>query len=659
MIKKSIRNQLLIPIISMIILLVSVLSYVAISESKKHITNNSERFLMELTNEKINNINNIFNDNLASMWGIVNSQILKDGKTPWETLKNLLDSQKKSRDHISIGIIDENGSIKYSDDTTGMLEDKELLTRVLNGEGLVKKVGIDGENNPIFSYLVPIVVDGRISKILVVNRIEPELSRIVKEEVSGYGAGIILNEQGIIQIHTNKEFIGKKLSELDDNVGLADIEQKMIKGEVSSGEYKLNNKDNIITYGKIKVIGWSFGQYLDKQGIQQEVDELSKYFSALGGIVTIIGVLTALIIINLITRNLKKIDNHMTILSTGDLTKGVEENLKKKKDEVGDIANAINKTQKYISEIISLIKINSDSIDMKSENLSNISSKFVYSTENIAHAIEEVASGSDTQAQELTDTVEIVNKFGRELDKIVVQFEEINTRAVDIDEKAKKSNNSMEMVVQGLLELIVTFSEFKEKINLMDKNIKKVNEFTSVIKSISEQTNLLALNAAIEAAAAGDAGKGFGVVADEVRTLAEKSKIASNKIFEIASDLLKDTRNISSTSEKMNNEIVKQRETIDTSMTSFKEISSSIEEITPRINNVSRYVERLSSNKDDIVIKSENVASISQEISSLAQEISASMEEMKESSLDVSVTSKDLKDMTAVMKENVGIFKIE
>lgn len=659
MIKKSIRNQLLIPIVSMIILLVSVLSYVAISESKKHITNNSERFLMELTNEKINNINNIFNDNLTSMWGIVNSQILKDGKTPWETLKNLLDSQKKSRDHISIGIIDENGSIKYSDDTTGMLEDKELLTRVLNGEGLVKKVGIDGENNPIFSYLVPIVVDGRISKILVVNRIEPELSRIVKEEVSGYGAGIILNEQGIIQIHTNKEFIGKKLSELDANVGLADIEQKMIKGEVSSGEYKLNNKDNIITYGKIKVIGWSFGQYLDKQGIQQEVDELSKYFSALGGIVAIIGVLTALIIINLITRNLKKIDNHMTILSTGDLTKGVEENLKKKKDEVGDIANAINKTQQYISEIISLIKINSDSIDMKSENLSNISSKFVYSTENIAHAIEEVASGSDTQAQELTDTVEIVNKFGQELDKIVVQFEEINTRAVDIDEKAKKSNNSMEMVVQGLLELIVTFSEFKEKINLMDKNIKKVNAFTSVIKSISEQTNLLALNAAIEAAAAGDAGKGFGVVADEVRTLAEKSKTASNKIFEIASDLLKDTRNISSTSEKMNNEIVKQRETIDTSMTSFKEISSSIEEITPRINNVSRYVERLSSNKDDIVIKSENVASISQEISSLAQEISASMEEMKESSLDVSVTSKDLKDMTAVMKENVGIFKIE
>ena len=331
MIKKSIRNQLLIPIISMIILLVSVLSYVAISESKKHITNNSERFLMELTNEKINNINNIFNDNLTSMWGIVNSQILKDGKTPWETLKNLLDSQKKSRDHISIGIIDENGSIKYSDDTTGMLEDKELLTRVLNGEGLVKKVGIDGENNPIFSYLVPIVVDGRISKILVVNRIEPELSRIVKEEVSGYGAGIILNEQGIIQIHTNKEFIGKKLSELDDNVGLADIEQKMIKGEVSSGEYKLNNKDNIITYGKIKVIGWSFGQYLDKQGIQQEVDELSKYFSALGGIVAVIGVLAALIIINLITRNLKKIDNHMTILSTGDLTKGVEENLKKRR----------------------------------------------------------------------------------------------------------------------------------------------------------------------------------------------------------------------------------------------------------------------------------------------------------------------------------------
>lgn len=657
--KRSIRNQLLIPIIAIIVTLVSGLSYVAMSESKKYISKNSQRFLQELTKEKVNNIDTIFKDNLTSMWGIVNTQVLKDKNTSWDTLRNLLESQKKSREHISIGIIDVNGNIEYSDNSTGLMEDKELLKRVLNGEGLVKKVGNDVDNNPIFCYLVPIVVEGRISKVLIVNRVEPELSRIVKEAVLDHGSGFIIDEKGTIQIHNESDLIGKKFSEIDDNESLSNIEKKMINKEVNIDEYQLAGRNNIVAYGYIKEIGWSFGQYLDEEGILQEVNEITKYFAIVGVIVLVISILIALIIINFITKKLKDIDKHMLVISTGDLTNKIGERFLKRKDEIGDIANAITKTQSYISDIISLIKINSNNIDSKSENLSLISEKFVVSTESIVQAVTEVASGSDTQAYELTDTVNVVNKFGRELDKIVVQFEEINDRAMDIDDKAKKSNESMEMVTISLIDLIETFGEFKEKINLMDKNIKKVNEITLLIKNISEQTNLLALNAAIEAASAGEAGRGFAVVADEVRNLAEKSKTASNNIAQIATNILKDTNNISITSDKMNSEIIKQRNAIDNSMESFKEISSSIKEIAPRISNVNMYVEKLSEEKNNIVTKSENVASISQEISALAEEISASMQEMMESSHEVSLTSKDLKEMTLVMKENVGTFKIE
>ncbi|MDD7795637.1 methyl-accepting chemotaxis protein [Clostridium sp. 'White wine YQ'] len=654
---KTIKVQLLVPIMTIIILLVLGLSYIAMSESKKNISENSKRYLQVLSKEKTNSINSLINENLTNMWGISNNKILKDGDS-WELIKNLLESQKKSKDHISIGIADLNGRITFSDDTTGQIDDMDFFKGALGGQGVVRKAGVDSEGKIVFQYIVPIVASGSISKVLVVNRYEPEIDRIVNKDVMENGTGVIIDSKGNIEVYKDKNKIGKSFGQTIGSSDLVKIQNSMVKGKEGIEDYKQDAKTNMIAYGSIKELGWSFGLYLDQEGILKEVRNMTDRLLMVGVIALILAAIVAVIIINVISKKLKTIKKHVESLSNGDLTFKIEEKHLRRNDEIAEIEKAIETTQGYISDIITLIKSNASIIDEKSEVLSNTSVDFVASTENVANSINNVAEGSKGQAERLSEIVEVVNEFSNDLDGITSQFENINRMTEGIDNKANNSNVSMEKVINSLKELKSTFNNFNEKIQLMNNNMLKVNEMTVMIKGISEQTNLLALNAAIEAASAGEAGRGFAVVADEVRKLAEKSKIASDNIFNIATNILKDTNSISTTSEKMNDELQDQEEAINDSMEAFREISSSIREIAPRIKKANENVELLNSQKDTIVIKSIEVANISQEISSSAEEISSATQEMTASSQELYATSQELNEMTVVMKENVDIFKV-
>ncbi|WP_238882988.1 methyl-accepting chemotaxis protein [Clostridium sp. YIM B02551] len=654
---KTIKVQLLVPIMTIIILLVLGLSYIAMSESKKNISENSKRYLQVLSKEKTNSINSLINENLTNMWGISNNKILKDGDS-WELIKNLLESQKKSKDHISIGIADLNGKVTFSDDTTGQIDDMDFFKGALGGQGVVRKAGVDSEGKIIFQYIVPIVADGSISKVLVVNRYEPEIDRIVNKDVMENGTGVIIDSKGNIEVYKDKNKIGKSFGQTIGSSDLVKIQNNMIKGKEGIENYKQDSKTNMIAYGSIKELGWSFGLYLDQEGILKEVRNMTDRLLMVGVIALILAAIVAVIIINVISKKLKRIKKHIESLSNGDLTFKIDEKHLRRNDEIAEIEKAIGTTQGYISDIITLIKSNASIIDEKSEVLSNTSVDFVASTENVANSINNVAEGSKGQADRLSEIVEVVNEFSNDLDGITSQFENINRMTVGIDNKANNSNVSMEKVINSLKELKSTFNNFNEKIQLMNNNMLKVNEMTVMIKGISEQTNLLALNAAIEAASAGEAGRGFAVVADEVRKLAEKSKVASDNIFNIANNILKDTNSISTTSEKMNDELQDQEEAINGSIEAFREISSSIREIAPRIRKANENVELLNSQKDIIVTKSIEVANISQEISSSAEEISSATQEMTASSQELYATSQELNEMTVVMKENVDIFKV-
>lgn len=432
-------------------------------------------------------------------------------------------------------------------------------------------------------------------------------------------------------------------------------------GKISSDDKPVKDEDGVFISGYAPIKN-SSGETIAIVGIDKSV-EIFEYMKraliVLVMILAIVTLITSTLISKIFSRklvsNVKEITENLDKMAMGDLTVSIVVN---SKDEIQTIAESIEEFKRKTKSAISTVNISSGKVMSHSETLTALSEEMASVSENVACTIEEVAVKNDSQTRELINISGLVNNFGNDLHKAVVSIEEINSTANLINIKAKHSNGELIVLENSITSISKSVEDIKNKIGGLESNISEISQISNLINNIAEQTNLLALNAAIEAARAGDAGRGFSVVAEEIRKLAEQSKHSSGNINNLLQGISTESEAVAESSHSAHNILQTQVGVIKTSISSFKEIVENIESIIPKINEVNNNIVRIDSNKQAIIDSINETSRISGEISTFSEEISSATEEMNSSSNEVANSSEDLNELTLELMKAVEQFKI-
>lgn len=328
------------------------------------------------------------------------------------------------------------------------------------------------------------------------------------------------------------------------------------------------------------------------------------------------------------------------------------------KDEIGKLAAASAKTRKSMRELARKTKVISESLSNLSRNIESGGNTVAISSEEIAASVANVSQEGIKQAEALEEAVRLLESFSIDLDNVDNNLTLLADGGRIIKEDTNKGAETINKLADTIDDMLSSFLESKVKIGNLDKTISQINSIVDVINGVAKQTNLLALNASIEAARAGEAGKGFSVVAEEIRKLAEEVLKSSKSITGLINTVMKETHEVSSTTELVTQIVEDSRVNINNVTASFKGVISKVNNIPNDINKVHMVLKETMNGRDKILGTVENIASKSQEISSLSEEVTASTEEQAAITNELSVTAKKLVNISKVLEKNVSDFKI-
>jgi methyl-accepting chemotaxis protein len=328
------------------------------------------------------------------------------------------------------------------------------------------------------------------------------------------------------------------------------------------------------------------------------------------------------------------------------------------KDEIGVMIRAINSARNNLKDII-------NEAQESAHDVANASDVLSFSLGSIVERTEKMTIFVDSMSKDMENNINIVRETNSAMESVTQDSKtaeeasaEVSSYIKVVKESALIGKDSVEEIVQTIDGIADSSNKVNEVIKELEAETVKIGNIVSVITQISEQTNLLALNAAIEAARAGEAGKGFAVVADEVRKLAEQSGQSLSGIIEL-------TNNIQSKTVKVVEMVSTTNQKVGIGVTKSNITSSNIDKIIENIENVDNNISSIS----DMTLKQSKSVEVVQKLikeitttakmgAEAAQEMSAEIEEEMGVIEEINATGEEMKRLSTGLAEIVSQFKI-
>ena len=413
----------------------------------------------------------------------------------------------------------------------------------------------------------------------------------------------------------------------------------------------------LFDFGTNEVIGMVFAGMPQAEAKAQ----IRRIIVLIVALVVIVGVICAILIFFTVNKMVKHLAGGVTALSQlseGKLNIHIEDKVLEEKDEIGDICRAIDKMKENLSGIIATIKEDSAILLDASDKLREKTDVTTEHVEQMEKAVNEIAIGAGSQAEETQDATESIILMGNMIEETASELANLNERANSIKERGEVAIGALRELQSTNEKTSAAINIIYEQTNVTNESAQKIKEATALITNIAEETNLLSLNASIEAARAGEQGRGFAVVAAQIQKLAEQSNESARQIEGIILSLIEDSDKAVATMNEVKEIMEQQNENVTNTGTQVTQLLSDVDESLIMIGDVTEKTNKVNDVRSGVVDTVQNLSAIAQENAASTQETSASVTEISGIITEIAGNAAELKGISNRMDDSMSMFEM-